>query len=199
MKLISIDYQGDFAAPSGRWYKPRKCQDFISTTLIPWLRQHQYAVSEIISDYRLPRPSEREAYCVPGTPGYQSLIPEDLVEGTRWIKAMNSPVWRRKNGGDAAQAAGSPYSDTEGLSAWLEEHIGAPDEFEVVLFGLTLDCCVLCAAQELYFRGYKARYLYEAVDTYNGSQSEKEALLNTPLPMWGSPITFAQLQITGLG
>ena len=194
MKIISVDYQNDFADPHGRWYQSRSCQEFIPATLLPWLRHTGASISEIISDYRLPRPSEREAYCIPGSPGYESLIPSDLVKGPRWIKAMNSPAWRRKNGGDASKDAGIPFADPDGLSAWLESSLGAPGESDVILMGLTLDCCVLCVAQELYFRGYKARYLVEAVDTYNGTKAEKDAMFHTPLPMWGSPITFAELK-----
>ena len=195
MKIIAIDYQHDFAAPTGRWYQDRPCQRFIPETLVPWLRDRQMKLSEIISDYRLPRPSEKEPYCIPGSAGYQSLIPVDLVAGARWIKSMNSPAWRRQNGGEPSLKPGIPFADPDGLSAWFEAQLGAPGEHDIVLLGLTLDCCVLCTAQELYFRGYKARYLYEGVDTYSGTTAEKDAMFKTPLPMWGTPITFEQLSV----
>jgi nicotinamidase-related amidase len=65
---------------------------------------------------------------------------------------------------------------------------------EIVLIGLTLDCCVLCTAQELCFRGYRVRFLTEAVDTYSGSQEEKLAILKTPLANWGRPISWEQFR-----
>jgi nicotinamidase-related amidase len=49
----------------------------------------------------------------------------------------------------------------------------------VVLIGLTLDCCVLCTAQEFLFRGYDVRVLKEGVDTYGGTAEEKEILLGS--------------------
>jgi hypothetical protein len=33
MKFISVDYQGDFAANGGRWYKERPCESFITNEL----------------------------------------------------------------------------------------------------------------------------------------------------------------------
>jgi nicotinamidase-related amidase len=73
--------------------------------------------------------------------------------------------------------------------------VGSANETEaVVLIGLTLDCCVLCTAQELSFRGYKVKFLVEAVDTYCGSQEEKQAILKVPLANWGQPISWEQLR-----
>lgn len=186
--FLAVDYQNDFAGPQGRWYKPRPCHTFIEEIFCPALCDYGKQLSEIISDYRLPRPSETIEYCVPGTVGYESRLPDDIKTQNRWIKSMNSPVWVRNNDD-------KPYSDPSAFSSWLEKEIGNPTSAgEVVIFGLTLDCCVLCLAQELYFRGYKARYLVEAVDTYNGSSSEKEAMLRTPLPMWGVPISWDEVK-----
>ena len=75
MKFISVDYQGDFADPSGRWYKKRPCESFINEQLIPYFKRNNIKLSEIVSDYRLPRPSETLEYCIPGTRGYESLYP----------------------------------------------------------------------------------------------------------------------------
>ena len=63
---------------------------------------------------------------------------------------------------------------------------------EVILFGLTIDCCVLSTAQELNWRGYKVHILEDAVDTYSGKQKEKKMILkNVPLSNWADAIKFS--------
>ena len=195
MKFISVDYQGDFAANGGRWYRERPCESFITNELIPFFRSKKIRLSEIVSDYRLPRPSETLEYCLPGTMGFSSFLPADIKTDNTWIKCMNSPVWIRENAGVPDGKPGQPYSAPDKFSEWLLQEIGTP-EFagDVVLFGLTLDCCVLCLAQELYFRGYTAHILYEAVDTYMGSKEQKDNMFDTPLPMWAKKITWAEVK-----
>jgi nicotinamidase-related amidase len=194
MKIISVDFQNDFAVEGGRWYLPRPAVNFLLSDLIPELRSTGHKIAEIVSDYRLPRPSETEAYCVPGQKGYQSQIPEDIRHPKRWIKAMNSPVWTRENAGVPDKPAGPPYVAAEAFSDWLSDTIGpAETGIEVTLIGLTLDCCVLSTAQELYYRGYRTFFLEEAVDTYNGTKEEKDFLFKTPLSMWGRPINWNNL------
>jgi len=194
MKIISVDFQDDFAAEGGKWYLPRPAVNFLRSSLIPSIRTTGYKIAEIISDYRLPRPNETEAYCVPGQKGYHSQIPEDIKHPKRWIKAMNSPAWTRENAGIPDKEAGPPYVAAEAFSDWLSHTIGpAETGLEVALIGLTLDCCVLSTAQELYYRGYRAFFVVEAVDTYNGTKEEKDFLFRTPLSMWGQPIHWDNL------
>ena len=59
-----------------------------------------------------------------------------------------------------------------------------------------MDCCVLCTAQELNYRGYNVKILYEAVDSmdptneeYKRQLSEKSSILT-----WTSFITFDELK-----
>ena len=194
MKIISVDFQHDFAVAGGRWHLPRPAVEFLLSELIPHISNTEHKIAEIISDYRLPRPSETEAYCVPGEWGYESLIPEDMRHSERWIKAMNSPCWTRENAGCADKPAGEPYVAAIAFSDWLSRTIGPIGVgLEVALIGLTLDCCILSTAQELYYRGYKVFFVREAVDTYNGTQAEKDFLFKTPLSMWGQPIDWDDL------
>ncbi len=193
MKFIAVDYQGDFAKKGGRWYNERLCEAFINAKLIPFFREKHIKLSEIISDYRLPRPSETLEYCIPGTEGYTSELPDDIKTDNVWIKCMNSPVWIGENRGDPNKPAGQPYSAPEKFTAWLKQEIGEPSNEEIVIFGLTLDCCVLCLAQELYFRGYPARILYEAVDTYEGFQHQKDNMYETPIGLWAQKITWEEV------
>jgi hypothetical protein len=191
VKIISVDLQREFAKPGGKWFQPRPCVAFIENELLPHLMVLGLKVAEIVSDYRLPRPNEQEAYCIPGQSGFQSIIPDTLKDRSVWIKAMNSPVWVRENAGYEDKPPGAPYPDPQSFTNWLCNMIGPPHNCpEVLLIGLTLDCCVLCTAQELYYRGYTVRYLVEGVDTYLGTQEEKDNLLRTPLPMWGKSISW---------
>ncbi len=195
VRIISVDFQKDFSAEGGACYRVRPCTDFIRDVLVPHLRQRDARVAEIVSDYRLPRPGDRFECCVPGTAGYESEIPDDVKHPRVWIKCMNSPIWVRENGGVADRPPGLPYPDPAAFTAWLNGTVGSVDEAgDIVLIGLTLDCCVLCTAQELSFRGYRVRFLVEAVDTYSGSAEEKRALLQVPLANWGQPISWAQLR-----
>ncbi len=91
-------------------------------------------------------------------------------------------------------ASEKPYVAATAFSGWLTRTIGpAGLGLEVALIGLTLDCCVLSTAQDLYYRGYKPFFLIEAVDTYNGTKDEKDLLFKTPLSMWGQPIHWNEL------
>jgi nicotinamidase-related amidase len=150
-------------------------------------------MAEIISDYRLPRPGDEFECLVPGTWGYESEIPGDIKNSNVWIKSMNSPAWIREHRGDASQAGGLPYPDPHAFSGWLQSVIGLPQEVEqVILIGLTLDCCVLCTAQELSFRAYPVRFLIEGVDTFSGNTHDKHRLFKTPASNWAEPISWEQ-------
>ena len=194
MQIICVDLQKDFTDPDGTCYQARACIDFIRQTLIPFCRKNKIRLNEIVSDYRQPRSGTSMVHCEPGTPGFLSIIPEDIKDLRVWVKCMHSPVWVRKNGGIAGKKAGFPYPDPDSFGQWLKSVLGSPDpDKPVILTGVTLDCCVLCVAQELFFQGYQVRFLREGVDTYSGSQREKEALFNSPLSNWGKPISWQEL------
>ncbi|MFC1745991.1 hypothetical protein ACFL35_18510 [Candidatus Riflebacteria bacterium] len=194
MKIISVDFQKDFSSEEGQCYCPRPCVGFIKKTLIPFVESRGTKIAEIVSDYRLPRPGVNFAACIPGEEGYESEIPMSVKLADVWVKCMNSPVWIRKNGGEPGKRPGTPYPSPKKFSRWLENTVGPPDPGnEIILIGLTLDCCVLCTAQELSFRGYNVRFLVEAVDPYSGDAQEKQYILKTPLANWGQPIKWKQL------
>ncbi len=200
MHIISVDMQRDFCANGGACYQVRPCVEFIQKILVPHCRNHGIRLAEIVSDYRQPRPGVPFAHCVPGTPGYQSELPVDIKKPHSWIKSMHSPVWVRKHCGIAEKRPGKPYADPESFSNWLATVVGPPQASEtIVLIGLTLDCCILCTAQELFFRGYKVEFLVEAVDTYSGSQEEKQSLFDTPLANWGQPVSWQQIREKTIG
>ena len=193
-KIISIDFQKDFTAEGGICYRSRPSVDFVKNTLVPYLETKKIKIAEIISDYRQPRPGDRGDCCRPGEWGYESEIPESAKEKDIWLKCMNSPIWVRDNIGEPTKQPGLPYQDPTKFSEWIEKVIGKPEDTEVVLVGLTLDCCVLCTAQEFNFRGYKVKILKEAVDAYSGEQSEKEALCKTPVENWADVIDWKEAQ-----
>ncbi len=196
-KIVSVDFQNDFSLPGGISHKnrPRPSVDFTRETLFPFLRQRGLKIAEIISDYRPPRPGDRGDLCHPGEWGYESIIPADVKNDNIWIKCMNSPVWVRENIGETAKTPGLPYQDPESFNKWLLETVGRPEDTEVVLIGLTADCCVMCTGQELNWRGYKVHVLKEASDTDSGDQAEKEYILNNPPARnWVFPISWDELK-----
>lgn len=193
--FISIDLQRDFTEPGGKAYRIRPCVDFIKNTLIPHFEKNGLKTAEIISDYRQPRPGDRGDCCWPGTKGYESIIPDIIKKQSVWVKCMNSPIWTRNNIGDQNKQPGIPYQDGNKFQKWLDGIIGPINSnIEVVLFGLTSDCCVLSTAQELDWRGYKVLILKEAVDNYSGDQDEKELVLNNPpLTNWAQIVSWKDI------
>jgi len=196
IKIISVDLQKEFSANCGKHYKHRPCVDFIKNVLVPFLRKNNITIAEIISDYRHPRPDGFDDCARPGEEGYISEIPDDVKLKNVWVKCMNSPIWTRKNIGNPNKKPGIPYQDTKAFTKWLSSTIGKPEGVnEVVLIGLTLDCCVFSTAQELCWRGYKVKILKEAVDTYSGNTQEKEMILNNPpLLNWAKVISWNELK-----
>lgn len=193
--FISIDLQRDFTDPDGKAYKSRSSIEFIKNTLIPYFEKNNLKTAEIISDYRQPRPGDSGDCCWPGTKGYESIIPDIIKKQSIWVKCMNSPIWTRNNIGIADVQPGIPYQDGGSFQKWLDQVVGPMNsKIEIVLFGLTSDCCVLSTAQELCWRGYKVFILKEAVDNYSGDQNEKELILNNPpLLNWANIVTWSDI------
>lgn len=190
--FISVDLQRDFTDPGGKGYRPRPSVDFITSILVPFFQRNNTKTAEIISDYRQPRPGDDGDMCWPGTTGYESILPVSIKKQPIWIKCMNSPIWVRDNIGDPGKQPGIPYQDGIAFQNWLDKTIGPMNSgVEVVLLGLTSDCCVLSTAQELSWRGYQVYLLKEAVDNYSGDQSEKEQVLNNPpLTNWAQVVSW---------
>jgi len=196
IEFICVDLQNDFASEGGACYEKRPSVDFILSTLIPFLSENGISVSEIISDYRQPRPGDERDCCRTGEWGYASLIPEDSRKGVPWVKTMNSPIWTRAGAGMEMDEPGLPFQDPGGFGKWLLKHVGNRDEIsDVIVFGLTADCCVLSVVQEFKWRGYEVSVLAEATDVRSGSQDEKERFLSgPPFTFWGRAISFDELR-----
>jgi len=185
-KFISIDIQNEFASEGGKFYSLKPSISFLGEVFFPFLRENSLKVNEIISDYRQPRPGDGGDGCHPGTWGYESLIPDDLRKSV-WVKSMNSPIWIRENIGEKDKKPGVPYPDSEKFGKWLEENIGHPNEVIPVIFGLTIDCCVLSAVQEFRWRGYEPVVIKEAVYHASGKEEDKKAVLEkTAIRWWAS-------------
>ena len=195
-KIVSVDLQKEFSARGGKHYRPHSNVKFIRDTLVPFLRKNNMKIAEIISDYRQPRPGDLDDSTRPGEWGYESELPNDIKLKPVWVKCMNSPIWTRKNIGNPNKKPGLPYQDTKGFGEWLYKVVGKQNEADqIVLIGLTLDCCVFCTAQELTFRGYNVKILAEGVDVYSGKKEEKKMILNNyPLSNWAEPIYWKELK-----
>lgn len=173
--LLCIDFQKEFADKDGINFNKGKSTDFIKNKLIPLLISKKLKVSEIISDYRLPRGKSKNESCVPGTKGFESMLPKELRYGEPWIKCMHNPLWTRKNIGTANKEPGLPYQDHLAFNDWIKSHLFFK---KAVLFGLTTECCVLQVASELYFRGFDVYCLYEATDPMNERLKYKDEIIN---------------------
>jgi nicotinamidase-related amidase len=194
MKILSVDLQNEFSMAGGLMYRPRPCVPFIQATLLPFVREQGYTVAEIISDYRVTAPATGTDTCVPGQWGYQSLIPADVKHPWVWVKAEPSPAWIRKGGGEAETPPGVPYPAPHAFSKWLIDTIGPPtQENEIVIVGLMLEICVLATLQELHHRGYRAKVLFEGVDTYSSSTQQKQLLFEILFPFWGQALYWQEI------
>ena len=192
-QFLGIDLQKEFTHPQGKAYRLRPCVDFVRTVLLPHMRKHGLKTAEINSDYRQPRPGSGSDQCHPGTEMFESEIPDELRQGRIWYKSMHNPIWIRENIALPDRTPGLPYQDPLGFNRWLCETLGV-SRLTVVLYGLTLDCCILCAAQELYWRGHRVCVLVEATDAYSGDKEEKQRLLSgPPLTNWARPIEWEAL------
>lgn len=195
MKIISVDFQKEFSAEGGRCYVARPCIPFIKDVLVPFVRERGMKIAEIISDYRLPRQGSSFHACIPGTEGYESEIPDDVKYQDTWVKALSSPAWVREHGGRADRQPGPPYTDPQGFSSWLARTVGLPSQdSEIILVGLTIDCCVLSALEELRYRGYQPSVLHEGVDTYSGDALEKEFLMKKVVTYWGKAVGWDEIK-----
>jgi nicotinamidase-related amidase len=197
--IISVDFQKEFASPEGKWFNPGKSVDFIKETIVPFCREHDWKIFEIISDYRQPRPGDAGDGCYPGTSGYESEIPRDVKAGITWIKCMNSPIWVRENIGNGHLPPGLPYQAPERFTRWVQDTVGSPERLDfVALIGLTIDWCVFCAAQELRWRGYEVKIVEEGTDAVDGDEAyKKQILTRSPLLNWASVITWEELKDAG--
>jgi nicotinamidase-related amidase len=195
-RIICVDFQKEFTSPEGKWFNPGKSVPFIKETLVPYCRDQDWKIAEIISDYRQPRPGDAGDGCHPGTPGFVSEIPGDVTTKRSWIKCMNSPIWVRENIGLGNQQPGLPYQDPLGFTDWLNRTVGTPKDVKfVTLIGLTVDWCVFCTAQELSWRGYDVKILAEGTDAVNGDlQYKKQLLTRSPLLNWADVITWDELR-----
>ncbi len=192
--FIAVDIQNDFVSEGGKFYTPKPSIEFLRQTLFPFLRKRNIKVNEIISDYRQPRPGDQGDCCYPGEWGYKSLIPDDLKRSV-WVKCMNSPVWIRENIGRADTEPGLPYPDFDNFGKWLQKNIGKPEEVTPVVFGFTIDCCVLSVLQELSWRGYYPLVLKDGVDHASGKIEDRNKVLETPIPNWAKVVNWKDFKV----
>lgn len=193
--FLSVDLQNDFATEGGAQYQPRPCVPFIQNTLLPFVRDQKCSIIEIISDYRISQDGEGTSICIPGMWGFESIIPSDIKHRSVWVKSEPSPTWTREGGGKVDSVPGVPFPSPDSFNRWLDDTIGPPSsELELVLIGLVLEVCVLSTLQELKYRGYRAKVLFEGVDTYSGNLGHKKGLFETLFPFWGEPIYWEELQ-----
>lgn len=186
-EFIAVDIQNEFASEGGKFYTSKPSITFLNETFFPYLRNNKLKVNEIVSDYRQPRPGDHGEGCIPGEWGYQSLVPDDLRKSL-WVKCMNSPIWIRDNIGNQDAKPGLPYPDSVAFGRWVEKNIGKPEEVTPVIFGLTIDCCVLSTIQEFRWRGYAPMVIREAVDHESGKAEDRDIVLEKTAIRWWAKV-----------
>lgn len=191
--FLAIDLQNDFVSKGGKNYSEKQSVAFLKKVLFPFIKKYGMTVSEIVADYRHPRPGKRKESCVPGEWGYESIVPSKIVR-SKWVKGMNSPVWVRKNIGIADAKPGLPFSDPRKFLKWVKLNIGLPDKVRPILIGETIDCCVLAAAQELSWNGYAPMVLREAVDHASGKVRDRDKVLALVIKNWAEVIEWKDLK-----
>jgi len=194
--FIAVDIQNEFASEGGRYYTPKKSVKFLKHTLFPFFEKNNMRISEIISDYRSPRPGGRESCCRPGEWGYESLIPSGLKKNPVWIKCMHSPVWIRKKAEYKKGKPGMPAQNPQKFTEWLLKTAGGPDSVIPVVIGLTIDCCVLSTVQELSWRGYNPVVLKEGVDADTGKTADRDRVLGLVIKNWAKVMSWGELKQT---
>jgi len=190
--FLSVDFQYDFASINGKNFNGGNSSQFITDILIPYLENKNIKVSEIMSDYRLPRGKSKNESCVPGTIGFKSLLPESLRIGKPWIKCMHNPLWIRKNIGLENKILGDVYQSPEKFNNWLEKQF---DSKNIIIFGQTIECCVFQTAAELYFRGYNVLIIKEATDPmYERINNKEDIINNSNLNLYAKVIEFEKIK-----
>jgi hypothetical protein len=97
---------------------------------------------------------------------------------------MNSPIWIRKNIGIKNKNPGLPYPDSKKFGRWIDKNIDSPKKVRPIIFGVTIDCCVLSTIQEFRWRGYKPIVIREGVGHSSGSERDKKAVLEKSAVSW---------------
>ncbi|MFZ2072079.1 MAG: hypothetical protein WAV10_00110 [Minisyncoccia bacterium] len=193
-EFIVVDIQNEFATEGGRFYTDKPSIKFLNENIFPFLKKKKIKINEIISDYRQPRQGDTGDGCHPGEWGYRSVMSDDLRKSL-WIKCMNSPIWTRKNIGNPDKKPGLPYPDSKKFGKWIKKNIGAPEEVIPVIFGLTIDCCVLSTVQEFRWRGFSPIIIREAVDASNGKIEDRDLVLEkTALRWWGKTMNWQEFK-----
>lgn len=186
-EFIAVDIQNEFASKGGKHFTLKPSVKFLNKILFPFLKQNGIKINEIISDYRKPRPGDSGDSCYPGEWGYKSLVPSELKKSL-WVKCMNSPIWIRKNIGKNGKSPGLPYPDSKKFGKWIDKNIGKPNKTIPVIFGLTIDCCVLSTIQEFRWRGYEPIVIREAVDHSSGKEKDKGIVLEKTAIRWWAKV-----------
>lgn len=188
--FLCVDFQYDFANVKGQKFTKGESVEFIINELFPFFVKYDIKVSEILSDYRLPRGKSENELCVPGDIGFISLLPDNLRRGKPWIKCMHNPLWVRENIGVPNAKLGPIYQNPEAFNQWIKEHLQTKN---VILFGETAECCLLQVASELYFRGFNVYYIYEATDPMAERLLDKDKILfNSTVSIYVKTVKYSE-------
>ena len=131
--LISVDFQNSYLLKDQEFYCSRPgLLSGIVRNLYPLLRKYDIQVHQIMSDYRAPS-KEHKVGCQPGTIGFLSGLNNAYCTNEPFYKANISPLWQRKNIGQADMPTEEPYLNASKFYEWVRNNFGSPSDIKIIL------------------------------------------------------------------
>ena len=88
-----------------------------------------------------------------------------------------------------------PYADSKKFGKWMDKNIGRREDTTPVIFGLTIDCCVLSTVQEFRWRGFNPIIIREAVDHASGKIEDRDIILEkSGLRWWAETMNWDEFK-----
>lgn len=193
--IVSVDLQNSYLLKNQEFYSSRPgLLSGIVRNLYPLLKKYDIQVHQIMSDYRAPS-KEHKVGCQPGTIGFLSGLNNSYCTNEPFYKANISPLWQRKNIGQADMPTDEPYLDASKFKNWVEENFGSPSDIRIILIGIGIESSMFATAKEFSIMGYDVYFLYEACDTIRHNKAYKRLLFeNSPLLEYVGLMTYKKLR-----
>ena len=193
--IISVDFQNSYLLKDQEFYCSRPgLLSGIVRNLYPLLRKYDIQVHQIMSDYRAPS-KEHKVGCQPGTIGFLSGLNNSYCTNEPFYKANISPLWQRKNIGQADMPTEEPYLNASKFYEWVRNNFGSPSDIKIILMGIGIESSMFATAKEFSQMGYDVYFLYEACDTIRHNKAYKKLLFeNSPLLEYVGLMTYKKLR-----
>ena len=193
--IVSVDFQNSYLLKDQEFYSSRPgLLSGIVRNLYPLLKKYDIQVHQIMSDYRAPS-KEHKIGCQPGTIGFLSGLNNSYCTNEPFYKANISPLWQRKNIGQADMPTEEPYLNASKFYDWVNKNFGSPSDIKIILIGIGIESSMFATAKEFSMMGYDVYFLYEACDTIRHNKAYKKLLFeNSPLLEYVGLMTYKKLK-----